>query len=72
MATRPDKPRDYFSKLLDVVEEEIDYSDIPATSTGDWASAEVLLPVTREEFQAIKRFISARRARGESAPQPPV
>ena len=72
MATRPDKPPNYFSKLLDVIEDDIDYSDIPATSLADWANAEVLLPVTREEFQAIKQFMSARRARGEGAPQPPV
>jgi hypothetical protein len=51
MNTRPDKPKDYFSKLLDMPENEIDYSEIPLTSKADWAGAEVLLPITMEEFK---------------------
>jgi len=43
------------------VEAEIDYSDIPPTTAADWKDAEILLPVTAEEFQAIKQFISRRR-----------
>jgi hypothetical protein len=42
----------------------IDYSEIPATTAADWQDAEVLLPVTPEEFRAIKEFLQARRRRG--------
>jgi hypothetical protein len=68
MATRPDKPKEYFAKLLDVPEEKIDYSDIPSTTTIDWENAEVLLPVTPEEFRAIKQFIRARREQISAGP----
>jgi hypothetical protein len=63
MATRTDKPKEYFAKLLDIPEDKIDYSDIPSTTAIDWENAEVLLPVTPEEFRAIKQFIRARRER---------
>lgn len=69
MSTRPDKPRDYFAKLLDIPEDEIDYSEIPPTTAADWKDAEVLLPVTPEEFRAIKKFIGRRR---KSSAQPAV
>jgi hypothetical protein len=61
MTTRGDKPRGYFSRLLDVPDERIDYSEIPATTAADWQDAEVLLPVTLEEFRAIKEFLQSRR-----------
>jgi hypothetical protein len=61
MSTRPDKPREYFAKLLDTPDDEIDYSDIPATAAADWQDAEVLLPVTAEEFRAIRDFLQSRR-----------
>lgn len=61
MAIRPDKPKEYFSKLLDTPEDQIDYREIPATKAADWENAEVLLPVTAEEFRAIEQFIRARR-----------
>jgi hypothetical protein len=61
MNTRPDKPKEYFAKLLDIPDEEIDYSDIPPTTPDGWKDAEVLLPVTPEEFRAIKQFIRRRR-----------
>jgi len=67
MNTRPDKPKDYFAKLLDIAENEIDYSEIPPTTKADWAAAEVLLPVTAEEFRAIGEFIRERRQRGSDA-----
>jgi hypothetical protein len=63
MATRSDKPKEYFAKLLDIPEEKIDYRDIPRTTAADWEDAEVLLPVTAEEFRAIKRFICSWRRR---------
>lgn len=66
MSTRPDKPREYFAKLLDTPEDEIDYSEIPPTTAADWKDVEVLLPVTAEEFRAIKEFIRARRDRSAS------
>jgi hypothetical protein len=66
MNTREDKPREYFSKLLDTPEKEIDYSEIAATTRSDWKNAEVLLPVTAEEFRAIREFIRKRRQRDES------
>jgi hypothetical protein len=61
MSTRPDRPRDYFAKLLDQRDEDIDYSDVPATTRADWEDAEVLLPVTVEEFRAIREFVETRR-----------
>jgi hypothetical protein len=61
MATRPDRPREYFAKLLDQRDEDIDYSEIPATTAADWQDAEVLLPVTVEEFRAIRQFVENRR-----------
>ena len=63
MSTRPDKPREYFAKLLDSPDDEIDYSEIPPTAAADWRDAEVLLPVTPEEFRAIKEFVRKRRER---------
>jgi hypothetical protein len=65
MTTRPDKPKEYFAKLLDLPEEEIDYSEIPATAAADWQDAEVLLAVTPEEFRAIKQFLQHRRGRND-------
>jgi len=64
MSTRPDKPLEYFSKLLDVPDDKIDYSEVPATTAADWQDAEVLLPVTPEEFRAIRQFLRSRRRPG--------
>ena len=61
MSTRTDRPPEYFAKLLDQPDEDIDYSEIPATTRADWQDAEVLLPVTAEEFRAIKEFVLSRR-----------
>jgi hypothetical protein len=63
MSTRPDQPREYFAKLLDQRDEDIDYSEIPVTTRADWQDAEVLLPVMAEEFRAIKEFVLSRRRR---------
>jgi hypothetical protein len=57
MTSRPNKPREYFAKQLDLPDDKIDYSEIPATTAADWQDAEVLLPVTPEEFRAIKEFV---------------
>jgi hypothetical protein len=62
MSTRVDKPREYFSKLLDTPEEEIDYREIPPTTAADWQDAEVLFPVTENEFRAIEHFIWTHRS----------
>lgn len=67
MSSQADKPRDYFRKLLDQRDDEIDYSEIPATTRADWEQAEVLLPVTAEEFRAIKQFVFSRRRLEEDA-----
>jgi len=67
MSVRPDRPRKYFAKLLDWPDDEIDCSEIPATTAADWRDAEVLLPVTPEEFRAIKEFVQSRRERGQRA-----
>jgi hypothetical protein len=72
MNTRPDKPKGYFSKLLDTPEDEIDYSEIPPTTKTDWENAEVLFPVTFEEFRAIKQFIRKRRERAAESMQRPI
>jgi hypothetical protein len=66
MTTRENKPKEYFAKLLDISEDEIDYSEAPRTSGADWDDAEVLLPVTAEEFRAVKHFIRERRGRAFS------
>jgi hypothetical protein len=63
MSIRPAKPKEYFAKLLNIPEENIDYAENPPTTRADWDEAEVLLPVTAEEFQAIKEFIRDRRQR---------
>jgi len=71
MGTRPDKPKEYFAKLLDIPEEKIDYSEIPPTTRTDWENAEVLLPVSVEEFHAIKEFVRKRRqAEADTAGHP--
>ena len=70
MSKRPDKRKEYFAKLLDIPEEAIDYSEIPPTTAADWAGAEVLLPVTAEEFQAIKQFICRLREQSADAANP--
>ena len=67
---RRDKPREYFAKLLNVPEEKIDYSEIPATTPADWEDAEVLLPVSAEEFKAIQEFIQHRRQLTNTARHP--
>ena len=67
MNSRPDKPREYFARLLDVEEDEIDYSEIPATEAADWEDAEVLMPVSAEEFRAVKQFIWRRRQEASGA-----
>lgn len=63
MNIRSDKPKEYFARLLETPEEAIDYCEIPATAAADWEDAEVLLPVTVEEFQIIKQFIHRRRVK---------
>jgi hypothetical protein len=68
MSTRPDKPREYFAKLLDTPEEQINYSVIPPTAATDWEDAEVLLPVTVEEFRAIKQFVLCLRDKDADPP----
>ncbi len=70
MSTRPIKPEEYFRKLLDIPEDQIDYTDSPPTTTADWEDAEILFPVTPEEFQAIKKFILTRR--GKAQPSSPA
>ncbi len=67
MSIRADKPKEYFTTLIDTVEAEIDYSEIPPTAAADWENAEILLPVTVEEFQAIKQFIRSRGEQGGDA-----
>jgi hypothetical protein len=70
MNTRPDKPKEYFFKLLEIPEEKIDYSAIPPTTAADWEDVEVLLPVSAEEFRAIKQFIRNRRGQDTDATYP--
>src|SRR5690348_15023744 len=64
--TRADRPPEYCAKLLDQPDDEIDYSEIPATSAADWQDAEVLLRVSPEEFRAIRKFVRIRRQHEES------
>jgi hypothetical protein len=49
MSERPIEPKEYFAKLRTI------------PKRADWKGAEVLLPVTPEEFRAIKKFIGDRR-----------
>ena len=65
-----DKTEEYFAKLLDLREDEIDYSEVPRTTSADWDDAEVLFPVTAEEFRAIRRFIREQRAQASGADHP--
>ncbi len=68
MDTRPDKPKEYLAKLLDVTDEEIDYGEVSSTTAADWEYAEVLLPVTAEAFQTIRRFVRLRREHNNPSP----
>jgi len=70
MSAREDKPRGYFTKLLDVSDDDIDYSEIPPTSRSDWEDAEILFPVSAEKFQAIRQFIRERRQQSSEASGP--
>jgi predicted transcriptional regulator len=72
MTIRTDKPRRYFAKLLDVSDDEIDYSEIPQSTAADWEEAEVLLPLSREEFGAVWEFVRARRANDQERDRPAV
>jgi predicted transcriptional regulator/uncharacterized DUF497 family protein len=72
MATRADKPKEYFAELLDLPEDKIDYRDIPPTTAADWEDAEVLLPLTAEEFTAVSRFIRVRRENDLETDDPAV
>jgi|GEM_PF-5789189 hypothetical protein len=72
MSTRADKPKKYFARLLDIPEDKIDYSEIPATTRADWEDAEVLFPVTADEFREIKKFIQTRRQQRHSAGHHPA
>ncbi len=56
MNSRPVKPKEYFTKLFDIPEGEIDYTDSPPTTMAEWEDAEVLFPVTADEFRALKEF----------------
>lgn len=67
MSTRPLKPKEYFQRLLDILEDQIDYTDSPPTTAADWEDAEVLFPVTPEEFRAIKKFILTQREQDSDA-----
>ena len=72
MSIRPIKPKEYFAKFLATPEDKIDYSEIPPTTAAEWDGAEILFPVTAEDFLAIKTFINRRRRRqnGHRAAQP--
>jgi hypothetical protein len=72
MSTRADKPKEYFARLLSIPDDKIDYREIPPTTRAEWEDAEILLPVTAEEFRAIKRFIRARRERGSDGTRRPA
>ena len=61
MSGRPAKPKEYFTKLLAIPEDQIDYTDSPPTTRADWEDAEVLFPMTAEEFRDVKRRILDRR-----------
>jgi hypothetical protein len=61
MSDRPVKPKEYFAKLLSISEDKIDYADSPPTSKADWRDAEVLFPLTAEEFRWVKDLVLDRR-----------
>jgi len=65
MSERPFKRKEYFEKLLTIPEQEIDYTESPSTKTADWEGAEVLFPITPEEFRAFREFIRDRRDKVE-------
>jgi hypothetical protein len=66
MSIRPIKQKEYFQKLLDIAEEQIDYTDGPSTTSADWEDGEILFPVTPGELRAIKKFIVTRRGKVRS------
>jgi hypothetical protein len=58
-----DKLRAFLDELYAMPESAVDYQSAPKTTASDWDDAEVLLPVTRGEFNAIQEFIAERRAK---------
>jgi len=68
MIIRPFKPREYFAKLLNIPDEDIDYSEIPPTSDIDWQDAEVLLPVPPEKSEGTEKQPTP--VHGEPRPAP--
>ena len=61
-----DKLKAFLDDLYTMPESSVDYRNAPKTTAADWENAEVLLPVTREEFNAIQDFIATRRARNDN------
>jgi predicted transcriptional regulator len=72
MATRADKPKEYFERLFNIPDDEIDYREIPRSTAADWEDAEVLLPLTEEEFSIVSQFIRGHRAQALRERQPAV
>ena len=62
----------FLDDLCAMPDSAVDYQNAPRTTAEDWADAEVLLPVTRDEFDAIQDFIAARRAERTAGPAHPA
>lgn len=68
------KLKAFLDKLCAMPESAVDYANAPKTTAEDWKDAEVLLPVSRDEFKAIEEFLSVRRAKmcGDGEQQSPA
>jgi hypothetical protein len=67
-ASHDPKLEAFLDELCAKPEAAIDYVNAPKTTAEDWKDAEVLLPVSRDEFKAIERFLEALRARTPNNP----
>ncbi|HEY0833794.1 MAG TPA: hypothetical protein VGE72_07790 [Azospirillum sp.] len=53
MVAKSDPPKEYFDRLWEIPEEEIDYQANPKTTAKDWEDAEELIPVDPEELAKL-------------------
>jgi hypothetical protein len=62
-ASHDPKLKAFLDEISVLPEAAVDYANAPKTTAEDWKDAEVLFPVSRDEFKAIEQFLAARRAR---------
>ena len=61
MTPSSDELNKFLDELCALPESAIDYTNAPKTTAEDWKDAEVLLPVSHDEFKAIEKFLATLR-----------